>query len=149
EEEALRQREVAQALEGLRRAVRERLGLAQRSPEELNKAADAAKAEEAQIDASLKPADYTSSGAAGRRSAGLDAAATRMRTMADRVQRALIHVAASLRPEQWAELAAGKPLLFSTRPEDGTLPLPAALSRELGEAQPRWGDPSIQYKHDS
>jgi hypothetical protein len=136
EEEALRQREVAQALEGLQRAIRERLALAQRSPDDLNKAADAAKAEEETI-------------GAGRRSAALDAAATRLRTMADPVQRALIHAAASLRPEQWEALAAGKPLFFSTRPEEGMLPLPAAVSRELREARPKWGDPSIRYVHDS
>jgi hypothetical protein len=148
EEEALRQREVAQALEALRQAIRERLELAQRSPDDLNKAADAAKAEEQAIDASLKTASAASA-AAGRRSAALDAAATRLRTMADPVQRALINAAASLRPEQWEALAAGKPLFLSTRPEEGMLPLPSAVSRELREARPKWGDPSIRYIHDS
>ena len=157
EEEALRQREISQALAGLRQAIRERLALAQRSPEELNKAADAAAAEEAEIDASLnsagspssRPARFASRAAAHRRSSGLDAAASRMRAMADEVQRALIHVAGSLTPEQWDALAAGKPLLFSTRPEEDTLPLPPALSRELREARPKWGEPGMRYKHDS
>jgi hypothetical protein len=72
-----------------------------------------------------------------------------MRAMADSAQRALIHLTASLTPEQWGALISGKPLLFSTRSEEGTLPLLPAISQELRTARPQWGEPGMRYIHDS
>jgi hypothetical protein len=157
EEEALRQREVREALAGLQRALRARMDLARRSPEALNQAAEALAAEEKALDAKRRaappglkqPARDGPVEASLRRSLTLSTEDVRLRTMADPLQRALLHVAASLTPAQWDSLRDGQALLFSTRQEEGALRLPAALAQELRGARLKWGEPHIQYIHDS
>jgi hypothetical protein len=157
EEEALREQGVQKALAGLQRALRDRLELTRRSPEALQREADALAAEEATIEAALRSAGpgsaalgrYGSVEAAHRRLLSLDMAVVQRRTMADPLQRVLTRIAGTLTPAQWEALQAGQSLVFSTRPEAGTLPLSPGLSQSLRGAKLKWGEPHITYRHES
>jgi hypothetical protein len=146
EEAALRNQRRTLALRGLQNALRARLALAGRPPEQL--AREAAAHEAALVPFERLPKEHRAVAAltpAGRAAEQAGIRAYQFREMADPFRRALLRVPAGLTPEQWNALADGETLGFSTRPGPGTLALPAPAAAALRNARPALLPPGTRF----
>lgn len=127
-EEALRDAGLARALADLQAALRARLELAARPPEAVLAEADAFDDGREGKGPAVPPEKQH---AIIRREGGTFV----FRQMAGSHWRALARIAASLAPEHWESLAAGRTLWLSTREEPRTARLAPSLEQTLREAR--------------
>jgi hypothetical protein len=136
-EEALRLMRQRRAFEGLQRVLRQRLDLAQRSPEALRREAETHEAALRQWEQLPKELRVRATETPKVQALAPHAARSyELREMADPFRRALVRVATTLTPAQWSTLLSGEPLQFATRARPGTLPLPPTLAGPLRTARP-------------
>jgi hypothetical protein len=134
-EEALRQAALAAAWQQLGEQIPEYVRMAARPPAEIERLL----AEQKRWVEHLFQLPYAERLAVGMKDRALQKQFFMAEQLASPVTRSEAALLGQLRPAQWAQLRQGQPLVFSTDPQAGEIPLPDEIARALHGAQPRMG----------